>query len=162
MQTHTVRYIDDIASFWSNALMEVHAEIYPSSLPLTFSNCHDKGNYLDVSINLLSYETTVYDKRRDFAFEVLRIPEKKCNQPCRIGLGAFFSQCIRIARITSTKKEFEINFMMLIDIMHKRGYCKQEIVTTSDKLYRQYRMLLYKCQIRKKSILIHIINQYFV
>jgi hypothetical protein len=147
---NTVRYIDDLACFWSTALRECHQDIYPSSLPLNFAP-PDNGHiqYLDLAIDLNTNAISVYDKRRDFDFEVLRLPEKSSNQPMTVGLNCFYSQLIRIARIVNNREDFLFNFCLLVTTMKQRGFGKLELTSTINRLKRNYPLLFQRCGIRK-------------
>ena len=148
--SNSVRYIDDIATFGTHVLKEVYRDIYPDTLPLSFDDTNDgTGHFLDLFIdrNRESKSITLYDKRVDFDFEVIRFPFKGSNQPMNVGLNVLYAQVIRIARICGAKDEFLSNLALLCDILEKRGYSEAEISQTLRKVFFFFFIRLFPQQI---------------
>ena len=147
--SNTVRYIDDVNSLGSDALITHYSSIYPPSLPLSFDDTADgTGHFLDLLIDRNKKEVTLFDKRKEFKFEVIRFPFKDSNQPINLGLNVLYAQTIRIARICSTKDEFLSNFAQLHAIIIARGYSKVEIERTVYKVRKRYPLLFRRFHVR--------------
>jgi hypothetical protein len=157
---YTCRYVDDVCSLYSTALREVYSDIYPPSLPLNFDDTtKGKLHFLDLDIDLNNSQVTLYDKRRDFKFDVIRMPHKTGNQPIAIGLRAFYGQLVRLARITTTKDEFFRNLVDMSRYMQGQGYTTQELATTATKMSKNYHVLLLRIGIdRNKAIAAAVLN----
>jgi hypothetical protein len=157
---YTCRYVDDICSLYSPALREVYAQIYPPSLPLNFDDTSNGSlHFLDLSIDLNTSQVTLYDKRRDFRFDVIRMPHKTGNQPIAIGLRAFFGQLVRLARITTIKDEFFRNLVDMSRYMTGQGYTTHELASTATRMAKNYQVLLFRIGIyRTKTIGAAILN----
>jgi hypothetical protein len=149
---YTCRYVDDICSLYSSALKELYPLIYPASLPLNFDNTSDGHlHFLDLEIDLNKSHVTLYDKRRDFNFKVIRMPNKSGNQPIATGLRAYYGQLVRLARIISTKDEFLKNLSDISNYMRDIGYTSDELRSTALKMARCYRILLIRIGICCKT-----------
>ena len=74
---YTVRYIDDLLTFNNPSFEENIATIYPPELTLkrTTDSCN-RLSYLDIDIRINNghFSTSVYDKRDNFSFSVVRFP----------------------------------------------------------------------------------------
>ena len=155
----STRYIDDIITFGSEAMKENHRAIYPDSLPLSFDDTNDgTGHYLDIFINRIDKSTSLFDKRKDFNFEVIRFPDKSSNQPIRIGLNILYSQMIRIANICSTSDEFHKHITEYCATVRDGHYSIQEIRQTIRRVIKAYPLLLKRHNIHIKTNLNEIIN----
>ena len=155
----STRYIDDIITFGSEAMKENHRAIYPDSLPLSFDDTNDgTGHYLDIFINRIDKSTSLFDKRKDFNFEVIRFPDKSSNQPIRIGLNILYSQMIRIANICSTSDEFHKHITEYCATVRDGHYSTQEIRQTIRRVIKAYPLLLKRHNIHIKTNLNEIIN----
>ena len=148
----SVRYIDDIATFGSDSMREMYKHIYPESLPLSFDDTSTGvGHYLDLLIDRNDQSITLFDKRNDFKFEVIRFPDRTSNQPFRLGLNVLYAQSIRVARICSTTGEFKKNLAILIDLMKSKGYLLSECQTTLGVVRKNYPLLFRRHGITRQS-----------
>ena len=149
---YTYRYIDDIITFNNNDLKEQWGNIYPACLPLQFTNDTDTStNYMDLHISLgARAKSTLYDKRRDFNFEISRYVDDNSNVPLASKLNVFYGQLLRIIRICDTKTDFEKNATDLISAFLEKGINTNNLLGTALKLTRRYKGLLLKYDIRGK------------
>jgi hypothetical protein len=149
---HTKRYVDDICSLNTNCLRHVANKIYPATLPLTFDNCSNgKGHYLDLDIDRNIRRHKMYDKRRDFSFEVIRFCHRDSNQPQRLGYQTFGSQLIRIARGTETKEDFANDCNQLLSQIVRNGFTIQELSKTTDIIWERYFTMFMRLNFRSKK-----------
>ena len=155
----SVRYIDDIATFGSESMKELYKYIYPDSLPLSFDDTSTGvGHYLDLLINRNDHSVTLFDKRNDFKFEVIRFPDRTSNQPFRLGLNVLYAQAIRVARICSTTEEFKRNMEILIELMISKGYLLTEFQTTLGKARKNYPLLFRRHGIARQSDIVQLLE----
>ena len=79
------RFIDDLnAVNDSDVFHQNIAEIYPVELELSRENINDKeANFLDLDIKIKNnqFDISLYDKRDDFNFHIVRMPFKSSNMP---------------------------------------------------------------------------------
>ncbi len=139
---HTVRYLDDICSMGSNALIEVAHKIYPPSLPLNFDDTTEgKGHFLDLHIDATTLNYGIYDKRRDFPFKVNRFPDRASNQPEHMGLNVYYSQLLRFARLTRDPEDFHRNVQFLDSALQEKGFDYNEVERKKIQVARRYKPL---------------------
>ena len=156
--SNSVRYIDDIATFGTHTLKDCYNKIYPDTLPLSFDDTSaGSGHFLDLYIDRNRKLITLYDKRNDFKFEVIRFPFKSSNQPIGLGLNVLYAQVVRVARICGTKDEFLSNLAILCNIVSDRGYSTSEIRLTLRKTYKSFPLLFRRYGFHRKTDLLSII-----
>ena len=155
----TMRYVDDILSLGSEALREAAPLIYPDSLPLNFDDTSSGvGHFLDLNINTHSGQYTVFDKRREFPFEVIRFPEKSSNQPLQSGLKVYFGQLLRMAERTNSREEFAKNAAFVTETMMTRGFTLKEVEDTARKVFARYPLAFRRSDVTTESSLLELIK----
>ena len=121
------RYRDDCTSLNIDNFLTIASEIYPPSLTLTQENDSPiKVNVLDMVAEVKEGRilTKVYCKTDHFPFNVISLPFLESNLDSKICYNVFYSQIIRIQRLTSLIEDFEIRINFLASILIKRGYNK--------------------------------------
>ena len=123
------RYQDDLIVFEDKLADGSHAfsvnipYIYPREMELKSTNLSvNTCTYLDLRISIYQgkYNFKSYDKRNDFAFEVINYPYKNSNIPVKPAYGVFTSQLVRQCRINKNAV-----------------YFKKEVVNLSKKFVNQ-------------------------
>jgi hypothetical protein len=153
--THTMRYIDDILTLNTTIMKDTYKDIYDASLPLSFDDTDNgTGHFLDLQINRNTGVIDLYDKRNDFNFNVIRFTFANSNCPRNIGLNTLYSQIVRIARICSSKNEFDPCFDNLVIAMLSKGFTTTEVTNTVCKVSVAHSAILRKFDLntRKQSI----------
>ena len=126
--SNTSRYIDDILVLNTSLLKQVYNDIYDQSLPLTFDDTSNgTGHFLDLQLNRNTGLTTMYDKRNDFKFKVIRFTHASSNCPTTVGTNTIFSQVLRIAKIHSNKDSFIYAINVLRTTFAQNGYKTNDI-----------------------------------
>ena len=103
------RFIDDEANLNDNGEFGKNwREIYPNALDV---KCEHQGTSatfleLDVCIEEGQYVYKLFDKRDNFHFEIVRMPNLTGNIPDHIFYGSFMAEIIRIARATLRYADF--------------------------------------------------------
>ena len=135
----TSRYIDDILTVNSELMLTACKDIYPPSLPLNFDDTSNGlGHFLDLQLDRNTGTISLFDKRDDFNFNVIRLTDASSNNPHQLGRTVFFSQALRITRICSHAESFKIALRHLIATIRTRGYSMQDVANTLHKLNQTY------------------------
>ena len=106
---HSFRFIDDQCNLNdSNEFSKSHAEIYPPELHL---KCEHRGNHatfldLDISVVNNTFVYKLFDKRDNFPFTIVRMPDLRGNIPSYVFYGSIMSEFLRIARCTLILSDF--------------------------------------------------------
>ena len=148
---YTTRFIDDLLSIGTDALQEAAPQIYPASLPLSFDNTSDgTGHYLDLAIDRNDKSIGLFDKRKDFAFNVIRFTDASSNVPRSTGLNIMYSQALRLARICTQPKDFAVNLKDLCHTMLCKGYAGIELQRTLNNIRTRYPSLFIRQKLKTK------------
>ena len=103
------RFIDDQSNLNdSGEFSKSYADIYPPELHL---KCEHQGNhatFLDLEISIVNNEFIykLFDKRDDFPFSIVRMPDLSGNIPSYIFYGSIMSEFLRVARCTLLLSDF--------------------------------------------------------
>ena len=103
------RFIDDQSNLNdSNEFSKSYADIYPPELHL---KCEHQGNhatFLDLEISIVNNEFIykLFDKRDDFPFTIVRMPDLSGNIPSYVFYGSVMSEFLRVARCTLLLSDF--------------------------------------------------------
>ena len=123
---HTYRFIDDLISVNNRDVIYDIRTIYPRFLEISNTNSDDfsKGSFLDIDINIHNnrFLTKVYDKRREFDFDILGLPAYSSNIPSNMAYGIICSQFCRFADICMREQDFLYNCQLIIDKIGHNGF----------------------------------------
>ena len=122
---YTVRYIDDLLTFNNPSFEENIANIYPHELTLKkTTESSERLSYLDIDIRINNghFSTSVYDKRDNFSFSVVRFLFLDGNIPAKPTYGVYISQLVRIGRICDNFKAFNAKHTELTHRLMKQGF----------------------------------------
>ena len=122
----TYRYIDDLLSVNNRDVIYDINSIYPRFLEIANTNNDNfrKGSFLDIDIEVNNnrFLTKVYDKRRDFEFEILGLPAFTSNTPNNMTYGIISSQFCRFANICMRKEDYIYNCQLVINKIKNNGF----------------------------------------
>jgi hypothetical protein len=100
--------------------------IYPDCMQVeeTTSPPFKVAHYLDLNLEIVhgNIITSIYDKRRDFSFEIYNMPSFRSNIPKYIIDNVIKSQLNRYLQICSSSESFVFNSSLLHDKLRKNGY----------------------------------------
>merc|ERR1711895_59463 len=110
-------------------------KIYPNELEL---KCEHRGEHatfldLDIKINDGEFKYKLFDKRDEFPFEVVRMPDRSSNIPSYIFYGTIMSEIIRIARSTLLLDDLVPRIGALFKRMLNQGADRRRIVNQCNK-----------------------------
>ena len=127
------RYQDDAIVFNDNGIFhDICKDIYPEELVLLNTNINRTNvHYLDLNISLQSgiFKYSLFDKRKDFNFNVISQPFLSGNIPKIPTYGVYMSQLIRFCNVSSESIQ-----KMVMDLNWK--LCQQGFVM--DTLKRKF------------------------
>ena len=109
--------------------------------------------HLSISTDIGS--TTIYDKRDDFAFEIVNFPFLEDDVPRSTFYGVYISQLIRFAWASSFITDFNTRNKLLTQNLLKQGYRYHKLRKTFSKFYGRYYDLISKFQVGPKPLLRH-------
>ena len=118
------RFIDDMCCLNdSGEFGKSYNEIYPDDLQL---KCEHRGNHatfldLDITIEDGVFVYKLFDKRDDFPFHIVRMPDRGSNIPSYIFYGTVLSEYLRIARSTLRLNDFIPRVSSLVVRMLNQG-----------------------------------------
>ena len=112
------RYVDDLIVLNDKGYFDkVIEKIYPKELELnaTATSIHHT-TYLDMDISVIDnrFIHKLYDKRNDFSFNVISLPNLSSNIPIEPTYGVFYSQLVRVLHANNDKKHFIENVEKLM------------------------------------------------
>lgn len=140
------RYIDDILVANCPEFQQLAKEIYPAQLTLKQTNsCVRQANFLDLAIHTQNgLNVSVYNKTDDFSFRVVRYCFADSNVHANVGLGIFYSQLIRFARVTNQAEEFERRVSDIFMELLAHGFDRNRLVSKYFQFVHKSRALLCK------------------
>ena len=144
----TFRYIDDLISFNNSHFKNYVAKIYPSSLELKNATDSPQGtSYLDLFFfksNDGLLNSKLYDKRDDFAFQIVNYPWIDSNIPISPAYGVYVSRLVAFARACSNFDDFHSRHLSLAQRLVHQGYNKKKLHKVFTQFIQKHRALVSK------------------
>ena len=146
------RFIDDACCLNDNFEFENSCkEIYPDVLKL---KCEHKGTHatfldLDIKIQNGIFTYKLFDKRDNFPFSIVRMPNLEGNIPEHVFYGSIYSELLRIARASLLYDDFLSKSRTLKDRMLNQGASKSKFSKTIDKMSAKNSNALTKLNVMK-------------
>ena len=141
------RFIDDVGSFQADdGIMEVCVDMYGDKLQLNKENEGTmSANILDMTISIKEkcIETDLYDKRRDFNFDIVQFPDLGGCIPLKPAYDLVVSQLIRYYKICSTDSAFVKNTSLLLSNLLTKGFQMKPLMNKVQKFLMQVSPLKY-------------------
>ena len=123
---HTFRFIDDLLSVNNRDVIYDVRAIYPRFLDITNTNEDNftECSFLDVDIKVNDnrFVSKVYDKRREFNFDILGLPSFFSNIPNNMAYGIICSQFCRFANICIREQDFLYNCQLVVNKISQNGF----------------------------------------
>ena len=118
------RFIDDMCCINDSGEFEKsYRDIYPPSLELKIEHRGQHATFLDLDItienNIFIYK--LFDKRDDFPFFIVRMPNLSSDIPSYVFYGSLMSEFLRIARCTLRISDFCSRSASLVRRMKNQG-----------------------------------------
>ena len=129
------RYIDDLITLCDHGYFDrIFKDIYPPELELKPTSIStSEANYLDMNIKVADdhshfFTHKLYDKRNDFDFKVISMPNIASNIPFKQTHGVFYSQIIRIFNANNNWGNFKLDLKLLVDKLCRQNFKRSNLV----------------------------------
>ncbi len=125
------RLIDDECNLNdSGEFSKSFSDIYPEELQLKCEHQGTHATFLDLDISVVenNFVYKLFDKRDDFPFTIVRMPDLSGNIPSYIFYGSIMSEFLRIARCTLLLSDFIPRASVLYKRMMKQGGSKNMVL----------------------------------
>ena len=152
----TSRFIDDLCALNDGEeFKNSYKEIYPAELQLKVEHFGDHATFLDLDIKIenKTFVYKLYDKRDEFPFSIVRMPNMKSNIPSEIFYNTIKSEILRIARCTLKVNEFILRGKDIYQRMIKQGGEEQKVKTSILKFMNKHIDTFNKYGTEYKSII---------
>ena len=158
---HASRFIDDECNMNDcGEFSRSHKEIYPKELELKCEHQGPHATFLDLDISIVDgiFIYKLFDKRDDFPFSIVRMPDLSSNIPNHVFYGSIMSEFLRIARCTLLLSDFIPRASALYKRMITQGGCKIRVLRQIEKAMSRHPEPFVKFSIRPKEIIQNITN----
>ena len=121
---HATRFIDDECNLNDcGEFSRSYKEIYPKELELKCEHQGTHATFLDIDITIVDglFIYKLFDKRDDFPFSIVRMPDLTGNIPDHVFYGSIMSEFLRIARCTLKLSDFIPRAQILLKRMLTQG-----------------------------------------
>ena len=126
------RFIDDECNLNDHGeFSRSYQDIYPSELQLKCEHQGTHATFLELDIKIVDdgiFDYKLFDKRDDFPFSIVRMPDLTGNIPSFIFYGSIMSEFLRIARCTRQVENFIPRAKSLCDRMVAQGGSKSIVL----------------------------------
>ena len=157
------RYIDDILIANYHRFMEVASTVYASELVLERTNeTFEAAPFLDLALDVSNQLTiSVYNKTDDFSFKVLRYCFADSNVHTNVGLGTFYSQLVRFARISNKVCDFERRVLQIFTEFIEHGFSRESLISRFFQFVQRARSLLFKFGLSNRYDILSFVDRVF-
>ena len=153
----TYRYIDDVLSINNPEFENYLGQMYPAELEIKDSTeSTTSASYLDLLLSIGrdgQLDTSIYENRNDFNFQITNFPFLSSNVPSSPAYGVFISQLIRYARDCSSYECFILRARRLSSKLLKQGYLAERLTSSFRKFYGRYGDLIQQCEVSLSRML---------
>ena len=135
------RYIDDLNIPNCDSRLDniICNDIYPSELDIVKTNDSDQcSTFLDLDIFVANkqFNTKLYDKRRDFKFNVVSFPNLRSNIPNNPTYGVFIGELHRLCKSSSLLEDFIYEVKLLVDKLVNQKFSRATLHSKLSKFLR--------------------------
>ena len=141
---NTFRFIDDLLAIYDHdEFLNNFKDIYPPELELNVEHSGDSVSFLDLNIGKKDGQLTMtlFDKRDDFPFSIVRMPFSSSNMPTNMFYSAIGAEILRISRVSSSIENFHAATKSLITRALKQGATKERLEKILKKMYGRHDVL---------------------
>ena len=152
------RYIDDITSFNTDELiLELAEDIYGTQVVLNKENYGTlEANVLDLTIKIDPSErvanTTLFDKRRTFNFDIVNFPDLSGCIPSCMAYGIILSQLLRYYKSCTSTNDFKFNCSLLFQKVLSQSYTMYNIMNKVRSFSKKHLKPITKYGCNKKEL----------
>ena len=135
------RFIDDEINLNDSGIFgESHLDIYPPCLELKCEHRGIHATFLELDITVVDgiFVYKLFDKRDDFPFDIVRMPDLSGNIPQHVFYGSVMAEFLRIARASLLYKDFIPRAKSLYSRMCNQGAVEVRLLQQIRKLFRKH------------------------
>ena len=159
---NAMRFIDDECNLNDNKeFSKSFLEIYPPELQLKCEHEGQHATFLDLDISIADgiYVYKLFDKRDDFPFTIVRMPDLNGNIPSNMFYGSIMSEFLRIARCTLLLSDFVPRARKLYERMITQGGSKNKVFRQIRKAMSRHPIPFHKYNTSFENIITLITSQ---
>ena len=156
------RFIDDECNLNdSGEFSRSYSDIYPAELQLKCEHQGTHATFLDLEISVIdgTFVYKLFDKRDDFPFTIVRMPDLSGSIPSHVFYGSIMSEFLRIARCTLRLLDFVPKASALYKRMMKQGGSQNNVLKQIRKAMIRHPEPFNKYNTPSKQIIDKIIQQ---
>ena len=129
--------------------------IYPRDLELKCEHQGTHATFLDLEISILDgvFVYKLFDKRENFPFFIVRMPDLTANIPLHVFYGSVMSEFLRISRCTLLYSDFLPSAISLFKRMTSQGGNKTLILKQISKVIKRHPLSFSKYSKRVTEII---------
>ena len=138
---YAIRFIDDECNLNDDGEFgRSYQEIYPEELELKCEHHGTHATFLDLEIYIVDgiFVYKLFDKRNDFPFFIVRMPDLSGNIPSHVFYGSVMSEFLRIARCTLFYADFLPVASNLLKRMINQGGSKVKLLQQISKAVQRH------------------------
>ena len=150
------RFIDDECNLNDNGeFSRSYQDIYPSELQLKCEHQGIHATFCDLDIRIVDgvFIYKLFDKRDEFPFSIVRMPDLSGNIPSFIFYGSIMSEFLRIARCTHLVEDFIPRAKSLCERMVAQGGSKTIVLKQVTKATLRHHIPFQKFSLRSSEII---------
>ena len=150
------RFIDDECNLNDNGeFSRSYQDIYPSELQLKCEHQGIHATFCDLDIRIVDgvFIYKLFDKRDEFPFSIVRMPDLSGNIPSFIFYGSIMSEFLRIARCTHLVEDFIPRAKSLVERMVAQGGSKTIVLKQVTKATLRHHIPFQKFSLRSSEII---------
>ena len=134
--------------------------IYPSELDLKCEHNGHHATFLELDISIVDglFIYKLYDKRDNFPFHIIRMPDKNGNIPLHVFYGSIMSEFLRIARATLLFSDFLPRAKALFQRMIRQGGEKCRVLAQIQRAMNRHPKPFIKFALTSQQIVTSITN----
>jgi len=160
------RYIDDLLAINNRDKMEIlKSEIYPLELTLNQEdNLDNKCSFLDLLLKVedKTISTSIFDKRDDFGFSIVNLPNLTGNVPKKSSYGVFTGELVRYARACTYLDSFQRRVSAVVNKLTNQSFNLKLLKSTYKKFCISHFFLIRKYGSKVLSLLNHNFDSYVI
>ena len=145
--------MDDLLKFDNTFFDSMVNHIYPSELQLNKANVSDaEDSFLDLHLSVSGgfVKSKIFDKRDNLDFDIVNFPFIDFDVPRSIPYGAYISQLICFARMSSHVEDFNTPNKVLTAKLLRQGYRYHKLRKAFSNFYRRHFDLVSKYNVGLK------------
>ena len=153
---NAMRFIDDECNINDHGeFSRSFGEIYPQELQLKCEHQGLHATFLELDIQIVEdlFIYKLFDKRDEFPFSIVRMPDLSGNIPSFIFYGSIMSEFLRIARCTRLISDFLPRAQVLVERMVSQGGNKSLVLKQIKKVVSRHPESFEKFTLSTKQIL---------